>query len=77
MSDLVQVALITAAPGFLLALVSLIKIFIVEKKVEAVHLDVNSKVTKLLEVDGDAREAVGKLKGEKLARETQWKQEGK
>ena len=69
MSDLVQIAIITAAPGLLLALGSLVKMFRVETKIEHLTSEVNGKMAQLLKVTGAAREAEGKLKGAAEERE--------
>ncbi len=63
MSDAVLIAAISAVPGLLVGVIGLIRLFLIDHKVDILHDQVNSKMNTLLEVTGSSREAEGHLKG--------------
>ena len=63
MSEPVQIALIVAVAPTLLALASVVSSFRNSKKLEALHVDVNSRLSQLLAKTETSARAEGKAEG--------------
>ncbi len=63
MSDTVQTALIVAVAPTLLACAAVISSFRNSKKLDGIHIDLNSRLSQLLEAKGISERATGKAEG--------------
>jgi hypothetical protein len=56
-------SIIIAIGGIVVALLNGFFLIHISRKVDIIKVDINSRMTELLRISGDAREAIGKLAG--------------